>query len=249
LSFLEVPMAGKVLIYGGSGGIGSATARALRGRGYALHLVARHVDRVTVLARELGATFTVGDVSDTTLFPRATEEAGNSLEGLVYAAGSINLRSLQRLTEAEFLLDYRLNALGGALALQAALPALKKASQIASVVLFSSIAVRQGFAFHASIGMAKGAVEGLTVSLAAELAPKIRVNAIAPSLTRTRLAEDILSNEQMATSIAGMHALQRLGEPGDIAPLAAFLISPESSWITGQVIGVDGGRSSGRTKG
>lgn len=242
-------MARKVLIYGGSGGIGSATARALHKRGYALHLVGRTEEKLANVAQETGATFTRGDVVDSSLFSRATEEAGDALDGLVYAIGSINLKSLQRLTESDFLSDYRLNALGAVLAVQAALPALKKSQDTASIVLFSTIAVRQGFAFHASIAMAKGAVEGLTVSLAAELAPKVRVNAIAPSLTRTHLAENILANEQMATSIAGMHALQRLGEPGDIAALAAFLVSSEASWITGQVIGVDGGRSSVRTKG
>jgi NAD(P)-dependent dehydrogenase (short-subunit alcohol dehydrogenase family) len=129
------------------------------------------------------------------------------------------------------------------------LPALKKAPESASIVLFSSVAARQGFAFHASIGMAKGAIQGLTLSLAAELAPQIRVNAIAPSLTRTRLADGILANEQMASSIAGLHGLQRLGQPEDIGALAAFLVSSESLWITGQIIGVDGGRSSIRTKG
>jgi NAD(P)-dependent dehydrogenase (short-subunit alcohol dehydrogenase family) len=168
---------------------------------------------------------------------------------LVYAVGTINLKPLHRLTEAEFLQDFRVNALGAALAVQAALPALKKAVGTASVVLFSSVAARQGFTFHASMGMAKGAVEGLTLSLAAELAPKIRVNAIAPSLTRTSLAAGIVSNEAMAATIAGLHALQRLGEPEDVASAAAFLIGPDASWITGQVIGIDGGRSTVRTKG
>lgn len=242
-------MAGTILIYGGSGGVGMATARALRARGYALHLVARDKGRLTSLASELAATFTAGDVTDPSLFSRASEEAGDSLEGLVYAVGSINLKSLQRITEAEFLHDYRLNALGAALAAQAALSALKRGPGSSSVVFFSSVAVRQGFAFHASIGMAKGAVEGLTVSLAAELAPKVRVNAIAPSLTRTRLSDSMTANLQTASSIASMHAMQRIGEPDDIGAMAAFLLSSEASWITGQVIAVDGGRSSVRTKG
>jgi NAD(P)-dependent dehydrogenase (short-subunit alcohol dehydrogenase family) len=171
------------------------------------------------------------------------------LDGLVYAVGTINLRSLQRLTEADFLNDFRVNALGAALAIQAALPALKKSTGIASVVLFSSVAALQGFALHGSIGMAKGAVNGLTLSLASELAPRVRVNAIAPSLTRTQLAKELLSNVQMAASIAEMHALQRLGNPEDIAAITAFLLSPEADWITGQIIGVDGGRSTLRTKG
>ena len=238
----------KVIIYGGSGGIGSATARLLRERGYHLHLVGRSKAKLAPIATELGASFTTGDVTDASLFSRAANEAGEVLDGLVYAVGTINLRSFQRLAEADYLNDFRLNALGAALAIQAALPALKKSTGVASVVLFSSVAARQGFSFHASMSMAKGAVSGLTLSLAAELAPKVRVNAIAPSLTRTPLAEGILSSEQMAASMAGLHALQRLGTPADMAALAAFLVSPEAGWITGQIIGVDGGRSTLRTK-
>ncbi len=242
-------MSQKILIYGGSGGIGSAIGRILHARGYDLHLVGRDETRLSSIARELGATTTLGDVNDSTLFSRAAQDAGSALNGLVYAVGTINLRSLGRLTEADFLTDFRVNALGAALAIQTALPALKKSVGKASIVLFSSVAALQGFTFHASISMAKGAVDGLTLSLAAELAPKIRVNAIAPSLTRTRLAESLVSNEQMAVSIAGLHALERLGTPEDVAALAAFLLSPEADWITGQTISVDGGRSTLRTKG
>jgi NAD(P)-dependent dehydrogenase (short-subunit alcohol dehydrogenase family) len=146
------------------------------------------------------------------------------------------------LTTADFNRDFRLNALGAALAVQAALPALKAAPGTSSIVMFSTVAVTQGFAAHASVSMAKGAVEGLTRALAAELSPKIRVNAIAPSLTDTPLASGLTSNAQMAAS-------QRLGQPGDIANIAAFLISNQADWITGQVIGVDGGRSRLRVKG
>jgi NAD(P)-dependent dehydrogenase (short-subunit alcohol dehydrogenase family) len=131
---------------------------------------------------------------------------------------------------------------------QAALPALKSAEN-SSVVLFSSVAVAQGFASHASIAMAKGAVEGLTRALAAELAPRVRVNAVAPSLTRTPLAQSFTANDAMAQGIAQLHALQRLGEADDVAALADFLLSRDASWITGQVIAVDGGRSTVRTKG
>jgi len=126
---------------------------------------------------------------------------------------------------------------------------LKAAEGDAAILLFSSIAVSQGFTAHASIAMAKGAVEGLTRSLAAELAPKIRVNAIAPSLTKTPLAKALTSNENMANAIAALHPIPRLGEPEDIAGLAALLMTPQASWITGQIIGVDGGRSSLRVKG
>ncbi|MCS6906261.1 MAG: SDR family oxidoreductase [Anaerolineales bacterium] len=239
----------RILIYGAAGGIGSALCRMLSHQGAQLHLVGRTESKLASLARELGATYTVGDVTDEALFTRVAQEAGRPLDGLVYAVGTITIRSLFRLTEADFLNDFRINALGAALAIQAALPALKESAGVASVVLFSSVAASQGFANHASIGMAKGAVSALTLALAAELAPKVRVNAIAPSLTRTPLGESLLGSEQMAASIAALHALQRLGEAKDIASLAAFLLSPQADWITGQIIGVDGGRSTLRTKG
>jgi NAD(P)-dependent dehydrogenase (short-subunit alcohol dehydrogenase family) len=242
-------MTGKVLIYGGSGGIGAATAQALHRKGHALHLVGRDAAKLAAVAATVAASHTVADVGDADSFARVMEDAGDRLTGLVYAVGTINLKPLSRLTTADFETDFRVNALGAALAVQAAVPALKASDGTASVVLFSTVAVAQGFTAHASVAMAKGAVEGLTLALAAEMAPKMRVNCIAPSLTRTPLAKALTGNEQMATAIAQMHAMQRLGEPEDVANLAAFLISAESGWMTGQVIGVDGGRSSLRTKG
>lgn len=242
-------MAGKVLIYGGSGGIGSATALALKAKGFDLHLVGRDQERLAAIAAQTGATTTQGDVTDDGLFARVTEDSGPALAGLVYAVGSITLKTLPRLTAQDIRADFWLNAGAAALAVQAALPALKAQEGTASIVLFSSVAARQGFAAHVSVALAKGAVEGLTLALAAELAPKVRVNAIAPSLTRTALAASLTSSPQMAGAIAGLHALGRLGEAQDSAGLAAFLLSPQADWITGQVIGVDGGRSTLRTKG
>lgn len=163
--------------------------------------------------------------------------------------GTINLKPIARLTEDDFLKDLNINAVGAAKAIQAALPHLKQAGGTAGIVLFSTVAVAQGFAAHASVAMAKGAIEGLTLALAAELAPRIRVNCIAPSLTRTSLTATLTSNDAMAKAIADLHPLQRLGEPQDIAPLAALLVSDDASWITGQIIGVDGGRATLRTKG
>lgn len=236
-------MANKILIYGGSGGIGTATARLLRERGHELHLVGRNAEGLESLASELQVGYTVGDVvADPELFSRASQEAGKELGGLVYAVGTINLRSLQRLSESDLLQDFQVNALGAALAVQATLPALKR-SEEASIVLYSSVAAQQGFSLHASMGMAKGAVNGLTLALAAELAPRIRVNAIAPSLTQTPLAAGLLTNDAIAEGIIKQHPLRRLGTPEDIASLTAFLLSQESSWITGQILGVDGGRS------
>jgi NAD(P)-dependent dehydrogenase (short-subunit alcohol dehydrogenase family) len=242
-------MAGKVLIWGGSGGIGAATARALATQGFALHLVGRDATKLAALAEELGCGTSQADVEDDTAFARVSADVEGPLEGLVYAVGSINLRPFSRLTKGDFARDFRVNALGAALAVQAALPALKAAPDTASVVLFSSVAVAQGFAAHASISMAKGAVEGLTRALAAELAPKVRVNAVAPSLTDTPLAAGLTSNPQMAASLAQMHALHRLGKPADIAAITAFLISDQADWISGQVISVDGGRGRLRVKG
>lgn len=242
-------MSGKVLIYGGGGGIGSAVARILAQKGYDLHLTGRDGQKLKEVAGDTGASFTLADVEDDDCFAHVMSEAGPSLAGLVYAVGTINLKPLSRLTITDFERDFRVNALGAALAMQAALPALKAHTGTVSAVLFSSVAVAQGFTAHASVAMAKGAVEGLTRALAAELAPKLRVNAIAPSLTRTALAKDLTDNPQMATAIAQMHAIPRLGEAEDSARLAAFLISEDADWITGQTIGVDGGRSSLRTKG
>jgi NAD(P)-dependent dehydrogenase (short-subunit alcohol dehydrogenase family) len=241
-------MSGTVVVFGGSGGIGLATARRLRERGYGLHLVGRDPDRLAEAAREVGAGSTAGDVLDEGLFAQVAREAGTPLAGLVYSVGTMRLGSLSRLKIADVLEDFQVNALGAALAIQACLPALKASEGGAAVVLFSSVAARQGFPLHSGIGMVKGAVEGLVVSLAAELAPRVRVNAVAPSLTRTRLSEGVLRNAQVAEGIAAAHPLGRLGDPDDIAALAAFLISADSSWVTGQVVGVDGGRSTLRVK-
>lgn len=237
-----------VLIFGGTGGIGAALARRLRAQGRSVHLVARNEANLKALASEIGASWTVCDVNDPAAIQKAVADAGEGLSGLAYAVGTINLKPVARLSDADFEQDFRVNALGAVRAVQAALPAFKKQDS-ASVLLFSTVAVAQGFTAHASVAMAKGAIEGLTLALAAELSPKVRVNCIAPSLTKTELAKALTSNETMANAIAQMHALQRLGEADDIAPLGALLLSPDAGWITGQIIGIDGGRSTLRTKG
>jgi len=164
----------------------------------------------------------------------------DQLDGLVYCPGSINLKPFRGLKVADVMSEFELNALGAFKVIQAVLPKLKK-SEGASVVLFSTVAVGQGMPYHASISMAKGAVEGMTRSLAAELAPSIRLNAIAPSLTDTPLASRLLSSDERRDASAQRHPLKRVGKPADIASMAAFLLSDKASWITGQIMSVDGG--------
>jgi 3-oxoacyl-[acyl-carrier protein] reductase len=166
------------------------------------------------------------------------------IHSLIYCPGSIRLKPFHRLTESDYLEDFQQNVLGAVRVLQKSLPALKRADG-ASVVLFSTVAVKLGMPFHASIAAAKGALEAMGKSLAAEWAPyKIRVNIIAPSLTDTPLAQPLLNTEEKRNSAAARHPLHRIGNPGEIARLAAFLISDPANWITGQVIGIDGGLSS-----
>jgi NAD(P)-dependent dehydrogenase (short-subunit alcohol dehydrogenase family) len=240
-------MAGRVLVFGATGGIGAALSRRLAARGAEPMLVARDAGRLRALGEAIGAPWQAADVTDAAALRAVAAAAGAPLAGLAFCVGSILLKPLARLAEADFAETFRLNALAPAMAVQAALPALTAGK--ASVVLFSSVAARRGFANHAAIGAAKAAVEGLAVSLAAELAPHIRVNVVAPSLTKTQLAEPLTRSPQMAEAIAKQHPLQRLGEAEDAASLADFLLSDAAGWITGQVIGVDGGRGALAGKG
>jgi len=234
-------MSERILILGATGGIGRALARRIHARGATPVLLARDAGRLAALASELpGSEAVQGDVLALPALPPGP------LAGLAFCVGSILVKPAARTSEDEMLDAFRLNALAAARAVLAALPALAEAQ--GSVVLFSSVAARAGFANHLAIGAAKAAVEGMAVSLAAELAPHIRVNCIAPSLTRTRIAEPLTRNPTMAEAIGKLHPIPRLGEPEDVAALADLLLSPDAGWITGQVIGVDGGRGTLRTK-
>jgi NAD(P)-dependent dehydrogenase (short-subunit alcohol dehydrogenase family) len=165
-----------------------------------------------------------------------------SISGLIYCPGSISLRPFERIKAADFTADYQLQVIGAVKIIQAVLPRLKKAEH-SSILLFSTIAVQTGLSYHAQVSASKGALEGLTKALAAELAPTIRVNCIAPSLIDTPLAASLLNNENKREANAQRHPLKRIGTTKDIAELAEFLISEKAGWITGQILHVDGGFS------
>lgn len=223
------------LIVGGSTGIGKALTENLIAQGYHVTVASRSASsridaNESLSVHDIDATQAGGDWS---FLPE-------KLDGVAYLGGSINLKPFHRLKNEDFLDDFRINLLGAVNTIQAALPALKKAEH-ASIVLFSTVAVQRGLTFHASVAAAKGAVEGLTRELSAELAPGIRVNAVALSLTDTPMAEKLLSNDTKRDAANDRHALKRHGKPEDISEMASFLLSDKASWITGQIIGVDGG--------
>lgn len=225
------------LVVGGSTGIGKAITEKLLDGGNSVYVASRGATgRMTagenLFVHDIDAT---DDQADWAFLPE-------TLDGVVYCGGSINLKPFHRLTNEDFIGDFKVNVLGAVNTLQAALPALKK-SEMASIVLFSTVAVQRGLTFHTSVSAAKGGIEGITKALSAELAPKIRVNAVAISLTDTPMAERLLSTESKQEAGRARHPLKRYGTPEDSASIATFLLGDQSTWITGQVIGVDGGMS------
>ncbi len=223
-----------ILLIGGSKGIGLATAKLLA-KDHNLYVLSRTKEDL----EGLEISHQIFDIirDDINLL-----ELPEILDGLVYFPGSINLRPFHMLKPDVFREDLELNFIGLVKVVQKALPSLKR-SEHASLVFFSTVAVRVGMPFHTSVAAAKGAIEGFSKALAAELAPSVRVNVIAPSLTNTTLAGNLLSNEEKKNKMGARHPLKRIGEAGDIANMVEFLLSQKSSWITGQVMGIDGGLS------
>jgi NAD(P)-dependent dehydrogenase (short-subunit alcohol dehydrogenase family) len=218
-----------IVIVGGNSGIGKATADLLKEAGANLFLYSKSGNDTT----ELDIT------SDFSEIPGLPEV----IDGVVYCPGTINLKPFHRISIADFQKEMDVNFFGVVKVLQACLKGLKKSSS-PSVVLYSTVAVQTGMGFHAGIASAKGAIEGLTRSLAAEWAPsKIRVNAIAPSLTETPLASALLSTPEKKEASDKRHPLGRVGSSEDIAEATVFLLSSKSSWVTGQILHIDGGMS------
>ncbi len=164
------------------------------------------------------------------------------IDGIVYCPGSINLKPFSRIKPEDFITDYQLQVIGAVRVIQQIFNKLKQGEN-PSIVLFSTVAVQIGFNFHSLVASSKGAVEGLTKALAAEFAPKVRVNCIAPSITDTPLAGNLLNTPEKKEANGQRHPMKRVGEADDIAQVAAFLLSEKASWITGQIFHVDGGMS------
>lgn len=233
------------LIFGGVGGIGQSLRNRLTQAGHKVYATTRQIEDAATRGYPHPEELIAADALDSESIVKATQKAaelGGGLDGLAYCIGSIDLKPLTRTTREDMLRAFEVNVLGAFHAVSAAAKLL--AERDSSVVLFSSVAAGRGFANHAAIGTAKAGLEGLARSLAAELAPKVRVNVIAPSLSDTPLARSFTQNPKMAETIAGLHPIPKLGSADEIAALAEFLLLENASWMTGQVIHVDGGRSS-----
>ena len=231
-------MAKNYIIVGGSSGIGFELTKQLTEAG----------NNVTVLSRSKGKLDSLSNVTHIEYDVTSSESPSielDSIDGFAYCPGTINLKPFHGLKIDDFQQDFDVNVKGMVKTLQPIVKQLKKNGN-AAIVFFSTVAVQQGMPFHASVAASKGALEGMTRSLAAELAPHVRVNCIAPSVTDTPLAERLLSTEEKKETSGKRHALNRVGTAKEVARMATFLLSDESGWMTGQIIGLDGGMSSVR---
>lgn len=238
-----------VIVTGGSGGIGTECARRLIARGDRVVLVARDEARLQATSAEVGATAAIAcDLLDLAAFgsvvDRVESEIGE-IDGLVHAVGSIILRPLHALSLDDWRKTLDLNATSAFIAVKSVVPKMMRRKR-GSIVLFSTVAAQTGLQNHEAISAAKSAVEGLVRSASISYARYgVRFNAVAPALTKTQLSKNLWSNETTLAASVAMHPLGRIGEPGDIAAAATFLLSDDAAWITGQILGVDGGLGTG----
>jgi len=231
-------MAKTVLVVGGRTGIGKAVISKLLEQGYNVMAASRGITNEDVPADVKVQKYDVTGEGQL--------ELPDELHGLVYCPGTINLKPFNRFKLKEIQEELEINYLGAVKVLQRCIDKLKT-QEGSSVVMFSTVAVQTGMPFHSTVSAAKGAVEGLVRSLAAEYAPKVRFNAIAPSLTETPLAEGLLNNDRKRQSNTDRHPLKKIGTPEDISEAVSYLISDRSAWVTGQILQVDGGMSAIRT--
>ena len=237
------PMKKKYLIFGATGSIGSSLANQMYKEKKDCHIIGRNKEEMEKLANKLSYSFSVCDVLKMDFTKELLAELSDTeILGIAYCVGSIDIKPLKLTKASDFVSSYVLNLVAVTDIIRSFQDNLKRNK--ASIVLFSTVAAKKGFVNHSIISSAKSGVEGLTVALAAELAPNIRVNCIAPSLTKSKISNFLFDNEKNIDNIKRVHPLKRLGEGKDIASLTKFLLLPESSWITGQIIGIDGGRSS-----
>ena len=232
----------KYLIFGAAGSIGSVLAKELYDDKKECHLIGRDEDAIKTIASKLNYTYSICDVQKLN-FANSLSKDLNSVEiaGIAYCIGSIDIKPFRQTQAKDFVSSYILNLVSATDVIRTFHDSLKKNN--GSVVLFSTVAAKKGFSNHSIISSAKAGIEGLTVALAAELAPNIRVNCIAPSLTKSKMSNFLIKNKKSEDAIAKLHPLKRLGEGSDAASIAKFLLTEKSSWITGQILGVDGGRS------
>ena len=238
-------MSKKFLIIGATGAVGRSLVKLIKDDdrlANEAHLVGKNEDEVSKLSKETGFNYTVADVLQSDFLEKLEEDLKDvEIHGVAYCVGSIDLKPINLITKKDYLKSFELNFFPIVDIIKKFQENLKRNKS--SIVLFSTVAVKQGFPNHSIISPVKASLEGLTVSLASELAPNIRINCIAPSLSNSKMASKLLKNTKISEAIAKQHPLKRLGEGLDSAALAKFLLSAESSWITGQIIGVDGGRS------
>jgi len=237
---MEELISKKYLIVGATGSVGSSLAEQLCDSNKEVHLVARDEVETKSLSKKLNSSYSIANVLDDDFVDKIKSDI-EDIKGIAYCVGSIDLKPIKMVTESDLNKCMKLNLYSAVELIKGFQENLKKNK--GSIVLFSTVAVQRGFTNHSIIASVKGAIEGLTVSLAAEFAPSIKVNCIAPSLTNSKIAEPILKNKVLAEGIAKAHPMKRIGEGKDTAAMAKFLLTEENSWITGQIIGVDGGRS------